>query len=87
MRREALACGKPVLISNKVNIWREIEEDGAGLVEEDTQAGCDALLNRWLNMPSAEFSAMKAKTIPCFTNRFHVQHAAKRLLEIISNQN
>ena len=22
---EALACGKPVLISNQVNIWREIE--------------------------------------------------------------
>ncbi len=28
---EALACGKPVLISDKVNIWREIVEDGAGL--------------------------------------------------------
>ena len=29
---EALACGKPVLISDKVNIWREIEADGACLV-------------------------------------------------------
>ena len=36
---EALACGLPVLISDKVNIWREIQEDGAGLVAEDTEEG------------------------------------------------
>lgn len=28
---EALACGTPVLISNKVNIWREIQAGGGGL--------------------------------------------------------
>ena len=30
---EALAAGMPTLISNKVNIWREIQSDGAGLVD------------------------------------------------------
>jgi glycosyltransferase involved in cell wall biosynthesis len=80
---EALACGKPVLISNKVNIWREIEADGAGLVEDDTQAGAEALLNRWQSMSSDAFAAMKSQTIPCFQTRFHVQRAAERLLEII----
>jgi glycosyltransferase involved in cell wall biosynthesis len=29
---EALACGLPVLVSDKVNIWREIAGDGAGLI-------------------------------------------------------
>ena len=80
---EALACGKPVLISNKVNIWREIETDGAGLVADDTSAGTDDLLLRWLAMSAEEFAAMKAKTRPCFENRFHIQRAAERLLEII----
>lgn len=34
---EAMACGLPVLISNKVNIWREVAEARAGLV-----VNCDA---------------------------------------------
>jgi glycosyltransferase involved in cell wall biosynthesis len=80
---EALACGKPVLISNKVNIWREIEACGAGLVAEDTLAGTVFNFERWLAMSVDGYSAMKEKTIPCFTMHFHVQRAAERLLEII----
>jgi glycosyltransferase involved in cell wall biosynthesis len=80
---EALACGKPVLISNKVNIWREIESDGAGLVAADTLAGTIDILQCWLSMSKEAFATMKAKSIPCFKNRFHVQRAAERLLEII----
>jgi glycosyltransferase involved in cell wall biosynthesis len=34
---EAMACGLPVVISNRVNIWREIQNAGAGLV-----TSCDA---------------------------------------------
>jgi glycosyltransferase involved in cell wall biosynthesis len=34
---EAMACGVPVVISNKVNIWREVVQARAGLV-----VNCDA---------------------------------------------
>ena len=80
---EALACGKPVLISNKVNIWREIEADGAGLVADDTLAGTVSNFEIWLAMNQTEFQAMQARTTACFENHFHVQRAAERLLEII----
>jgi glycosyltransferase involved in cell wall biosynthesis len=33
---EAMACGVPVAISDKVNIWREVEAAGAGLVAPTT---------------------------------------------------
>jgi len=36
---EAMACGLPVVISNKINIWREIEADGAGFVAPDSLEG------------------------------------------------
>jgi len=34
---EAMACGLPVVVSDKVNVWREVEASGAGRV-----APCDA---------------------------------------------
>jgi hypothetical protein len=37
--RRGSGCGKPVLITDKVNIWREILESRAGLVCTDTESG------------------------------------------------
>ncbi|MQY59458.1 MAG: glycosyltransferase, partial [Clostridia bacterium] len=31
---EAMACGLPVIISNKVNIWGEVSEVGAGIITD-----------------------------------------------------
>lgn len=81
---EALACGKPVLISDKVNIWREIEKDNAGLVSDDTLEGTIYNFERWLAMDTNQFDLMRINASLCFSNNFHVNHAADRLLEIIS---
>ena len=35
---EAMACGVPVAISDKVNIWREVRDAGAGVVGPTTVA-------------------------------------------------
>ncbi len=82
---EALACGKPVLISNKVNIWREIEADGAGFVDDDTLAGTVRNLRRWLALDPAAHIKMSKQARMCFTERFHIRKAAERLLEIIQD--
>lgn len=80
---EALACGKPVLISNKVNIWREIEVDQAGFVDDDTLDGTVRNLERWLALGQDEYQAMSERARVCFSQRFHIQRAAERLVEII----
>jgi glycosyltransferase involved in cell wall biosynthesis len=80
---EALACGKPVLISNKVNIWREIEADNAGFVDTDTVDGTVRNLERWLALSTSEYAAMSARAVATFNARFHIDRAAQRLLEII----
>jgi len=77
---EALACGTPVLISNKVNIWRDILEDGVGLVEEDDLEGTCRLLQRWRAMPAAKRAEMAAKCRPSFQSRYDM----KQVPEVIA---
>jgi glycosyltransferase involved in cell wall biosynthesis len=81
---EALGCGAPVLISNRVNIWREIEEAGAGLVENDDQAGTDNLIRRWIGLGPSEVQRMREAAIPTFDARFQVQQAAHSMIAAIS---
>ena len=76
---EALACGRPVLISNKINIWREIAEDQAGLVEGDDLPGTVALLTRWLALGATERAAMAEQARRCFARRFEITQAARSL--------
>jgi glycosyltransferase involved in cell wall biosynthesis len=80
---EALACGVPVLISNKVNIWREITTDGAGLVENDDLPGTVKLLNSWSGMSAEARRAMSQRASACFQKRFHVQQSAKALMAVL----
>lgn len=80
---EALACGRPVLISNRVNIWREISGDGAGLVEPDTEAGIAQLLSRWQQLGATARATMSDAAQRCFAQRFEITHAAESLASVI----
>jgi glycosyltransferase involved in cell wall biosynthesis len=81
---EALACGTPVLISNKINIWREIETDKAGLVENDDLAGTTNLLVRWFATPDAARAGIRENARKCFANRFEIERATDSLLSVIT---
>ena len=81
---EALACGLPVLISDKVNIWREIAEDGAGLVAEDTEAGTTRLLQQWLALTPAQTQQMRHQAQDTFCRRFEIESAAESLIQTLT---
>src|SRR5213076_1332822 len=83
---EALGCGVPVLISDKVNIWREIVAHGAGLVGPDTAQGTAACLQQWLQAGPAAQALMRAAARQCFARRFQAGQAAQRLLDIIGGE-
>ena len=80
---ESLACGVPVLVSQEVNIWREIDAANAGLVAPDTVAGTTELLERWQQLPETERIAMRQNARQCFEKHFDIEHSAARLLEAI----
>jgi glycosyltransferase involved in cell wall biosynthesis len=80
---EALACGTPVLISNKVNIWREVLGDDAGLVENDDEAGTVRLISRWLALPAEKRAEMRTNAERCFESNFEVTRAAETLVKLV----
>jgi glycosyltransferase involved in cell wall biosynthesis len=80
---EALAVGTPVLISNKVNIWREIKEMNAGHVEDDTFEGTQKLIQTWLDLSEDEKQTIKQNTVPCYEQKFNISQAAKNLIELL----
>jgi glycosyltransferase involved in cell wall biosynthesis len=81
---EALACATPVLISNKINIWREIVNDGAGFADNDHAAGVVRLLQRWIDTPAAEREQMRINARRCFENRFEINRAVDSLLRVLN---
>lgn len=80
---ESLACGVPVLISDKINIWREIQADGAGLVCDDSAQGAEQVLRDWIDTPDQDRARMRERAMACFEQRFLGSRFAERLLDII----
>lgn len=77
---EAMACGVPVLISNKVNIWREVVAYDAGIVANDDLNGTTQLLQKWLAMSPEEQISMQQQAKQCFNKRFEIYQAAQSLI-------
>ncbi|WP_336985428.1 glycosyltransferase [Altererythrobacter aquiaggeris] len=77
---ESLACGCPVLISDKVNIWREISAAGAGMVHPDTSQGTTEALNQFLAVSPEQKGAMRVRGERLFKQCFTWESATMNLL-------
>lgn len=78
---EAMACGKPVLISDKVNIWREIRNADCGIVAKDTSHGTEGLLKSWLNLSKGRKSEMGENAYNQYKCHFSIESVAHHALE------
>jgi glycosyltransferase involved in cell wall biosynthesis len=77
---EALSCGRPVLISDQVNIAPEIEADGCGLVEPDTLEGTLRLLERWLALNAMQRDRMARQALATFAKRYDMRRNSAFIL-------
>jgi glycosyltransferase involved in cell wall biosynthesis len=68
---EALACGVPVMITNKVNIWKEIQSEKAGFVGQDTANGFAKLLNQWVDLGEKKQKAMHENAKESYSQIHH----------------
>ena len=69
---EALAAGRPVLLTDKVNICCEVEAAGAGLVGRDDAAGVGRMLSDFLTLPADVAERMEKAARACFLARFEI---------------
>lgn len=80
---EACACRKPVLISNQVNIWREIDALNGGLICNDNQADLEVLLLRWLKFSNK--SEIGDNAYKAYLNNFSINIAGLKFKNVISS--
>lgn len=81
---ESLACGKPVLISNKVNIWKEIAASEAGLIANDDQKGTDELLKKWLLLSDERKINLANNARQVFEKYYALEPSVIRLLNALN---
>ena len=79
---EALACGVPVLISDKVNIWPDIARDEAGIVDADTAEGTYRSMAALLGMLPEERRRMIRNGVDCFRARYEMRKTAQALNDL-----
>lgn len=83
---EALASGLPVLITDKVNTWREIEAAGAGLVVADDLASVSRGLARMCALTPDEQSVFRSRARRCFERHYDLGRVAASMIEVLSAQ-
>ena len=82
---EALSCGVPVMISRRINIWREIADDGAGFVGEPDATSFVAMLRDWLAADRPAIHRHHELARHCFEQRFQSGKAAENLLAVLKD--
>jgi glycosyltransferase involved in cell wall biosynthesis len=82
---EALACGLPAIVSDKVNIWREVVSCGAGFVGEDTIEGTESSLRGWAALSAQEIAELRIRARKCFHDEFDYHRTSKRAMESVES--
>lgn len=81
---EALACGKPVLISNQVNIFNEIQDYDAGFIGTDTIEGTTDLLQSWASLSSKEKRLKSMNALKCYQEKFTEHTVAENIIALMN---
>ncbi len=82
---ESLACGKPVLITNKVNIWKEISSVNAGIVHDDTLNGAINLLHDFISLNSEDSDKMNQQALSVYKKYFDVKVVAQEMIDAVNS--
>ena len=69
---ESLCCSKPVLTTNKVNIYEEIIKYDAGLVSKNTVSDFTKILEKFHKFDDRRIKIMSRNSLICFNKKFNM---------------
>jgi glycosyltransferase involved in cell wall biosynthesis len=76
---DALSCGLIPLISDKINIAKDLDSEGAALVEPDSLDGTRRLLERFLALTLPAREQMRQRGLNCYRSRYSLANTADEL--------
>ncbi|MEP2279879.1 glycosyltransferase [Maribacter sp.] len=82
---EALACKCPVIISNKVNIWREIEKGNGGIVSEDTEQATFEALKEYSSLSNSKLAKIKENAFKVYLDNFTMEKTSRQYIKAITD--
>lgn len=82
---EAMACAKPVLITDKVNIWREIKAGEGGFIGFDTEESVYKMLKDWLSLSSQKKIKIGENAQNTYIQHFSIIKMADNMINVFKN--
>lgn len=82
---ESLSMGRPVITTNKVNIYRYIENANAGLVARNNINSFSTEIEKFLLMKNKFKKKMRINSFKCFNKYFNLRYNQKKFISILKN--
>lgn len=82
---EAMACKTPVIVSNKVNIWREIEAGKGGIIVNDDVRSMIEGITTWVSLSQDEQESMGMHAYETYENSFTAAKTSRKFVEVVSS--
>ncbi len=80
---EALACGKPVLISDQVNIWRDLEKAEGVYICQVEESSVQKQLNALLHRTEVQKQEVGRGLMKLYQNTFSMHRFTSNLLQLV----
>jgi len=80
---EALACSLPVITTDKVNIFNDIELSGAGFISNDDLEGIKLSFIKWTNLNEIEKIEMRKNAYNLFQEKFDFAKTSHHLINTL----
>ena len=71
---ESLSLGKPVLTTNKVNIYNKIKKYKCGLISKNDSLSFSGILNQYFNFNKKTLKNYSKNSIKCFNKEFNLEN-------------